>query len=127
MLLSRAGRLAAVFLVPGSPAGCDQATKHRARTHRPQFGSATIPGGFVEFTLVENPGAFLSFGASLPEAARGGILTLRVSLGLSLLLAYLVNNSNLTRLSFLGLALTWAGGMSNLIDRFWHHGLVTDF
>src|SRR5437762_452499 len=127
MTASRAIRLAAALLVLAGTAGCDQATKQFARSQLNQFGSATLPGGFVEFTLAENPGAFLSLGASLPETARGMVLTVGVSLGLALLLACLINNSSLTRLSFLGLALTWAGGMSNLMDRFWHHGLVTDF
>jgi signal peptidase II len=46
---------------------------------------------------------------------------------LAFLLAYLVSTPRLQRVSLLGLALIWAGGISNLIDRFIHHGLVTDF
>ena len=126
MTPSRAIRFLAIFLVLASTVGCDQATKHFARTQLSQSNS-TLPGGFVELTLAENPGAFLSLGASLPEAARGGLLTVGVSLGLSLLLAYLMHNSRLHWLAFLGLALVWAGGISNLIDRFVRHGLVTDF
>ena len=126
MTPSRAIRFLAIFLVLVSTVGCDQATKHLARTQLSQFNS-TLPGGFVEFTLVENPGAFLSFGASLSESVRGGLLTVGVSLGLSFLLGYLMHTSRLDWLSFLGLALVWAGGMSNLIDRFVRHGLVTDF
>jgi signal peptidase II len=124
---SRAVRLAAVFLVLVATAGCDQATKQLARSQLNQFSSAAFPGGFLEFTLAENPGAFLSLGATLPDAARSSVLTLGVGLGLTVLLAYLVASSSLQWLSFLGLALAWAGGMSNLVDRFCRHGLVTDF
>jgi signal peptidase II len=126
MTPSRTIRFLAIFLVLASTVGCDQATKHFARTQLNQPGSTTA-GRFVEFILAENPGAFLSFGASLPEATRGGLLTVGVSLGLSVLLAFLMHDSRLRWLSFLGLALVWAGGMSNLIDRFVRHGLVTDF
>jgi signal peptidase II len=126
MTPSRGIRLFAILLVLACTAGCDQATKHFARAEL-SLHSATLPGGFVEFTLAENPGAFLSFGASIPEIARGTLFTIGVSLGLILLLGYLVRESNFRWLSFLGLVMVWAGGMSNLFDRFTRHGLVTDF
>jgi signal peptidase II len=120
-------RLMAVLLVLMGTAGCDQATKHLARAGLSQSGSTLLPGGFVEFTLAENPGAFLSLGASMPAAVRGGLLTIAVGLGLAFLLAHLLRNAKLEWWSFLGLTLIWAGGMSNLVDRLWRHGHVTDF
>src|SRR5437867_2484256 len=56
-------RLLAVLLVLLVTAGCDQATKHLARSQLSQVSSATLPGGFVELTLTQNPGAFLSLAA----------------------------------------------------------------
>jgi signal peptidase II len=126
MTSSRALRLLAVFVVLVFTAGCDQSSKHFARSEFSQH-SATLAGGLIEFTLAENPGAFLSLGASLPQCARSGLLTGGVSVGLALLLAYLLKNSMLHRLAFLGLSLIWAGGTSNLLDWFYRHGLVTDF
>jgi signal peptidase II len=123
---SRTFRLAAVFLVLAFTAGCDQATKHLARTELSQVGSTFLPGGFIELSLAENPGAFLSLGASLPETARG-ILSAGVAVGLAALLLYLLRAKGLHWFSFLGFVLIWAGGMSNSIDRFARHGLVTDF
>jgi signal peptidase II len=126
MKRSRTMRLVALFGMLVVTGGCDQATKHIARTQLGQLGSVTLPGSFFEFFLAENPGAFLSLGASLPQPARI-VLTLGLTLGLLLMLVYLVRTTRLGLPPFLGLALVWAGGMSNLIDRFFRHGLVTDF
>ena len=126
MIPSRTIRLLAIPLVLVGTAGCDQATKHLARTELGQMGSISLPGRFIEFTLAENAGAFLSLGASLPETVRA-VLTVGLSLGLAFLLAYLIRAPKLGWLTFLGLALIWAGGVSNLIDRFLRKGAVTDF
>lgn len=126
MIPSRTIRLLAISLVLVGTAGCDQATKHIARTELGHMGSVSLPGRFIEFTLAENAGAFLSLGASLPESIRAA-LTIGVSLGLAFLLVYLIRAPKLGWLTFLGLSLIWAGGMSNLIDRFLRKGAVTDF
>jgi signal peptidase II len=123
---SRIIRLVVISLVLVCTAGCDQVTKHIARTSLGQMGSATLGGRFIEFSLAENPGAFLGLGASFPQAARSA-LTVCASLGLGCLLVYLLRTPRLRFVSFVGLSLIWAGGISNLIDRFARHGLVTDF
>jgi signal peptidase II len=126
MMPSRTFRLVVISLVLVCTAGCDQVTKHVARSALGLKGSAALPGRFIEFTLAENPGAFLSLGASFPQAARTA-LTVGVGLGLAFLLAYLVRTPKLGRVALFGWALIWAGGISNLIDRFVHDGRVTDF
>ena len=127
MIPSRTLRFLAALLVLLSTAGCDQATKHLARTGLSQWRSSPLAGGFIELTLAENPGTFLSLGASLPEPIRHGLLTIGIGIGLTCLLAYLVRASTLRWPSFIALTLVWAGGMSNLVDRFARKGLVTDF
>jgi signal peptidase II len=127
MITSRKLRLAILFLVLGCTVGCDQTSKHVARTELGRLGSVTLPGGFGELRLAENPGSFLSLGASIPQSLRLAVFTVGVGVGLIGLFAYLIGQARLSWMSFVGLALVLAGGVSNLIDRVLQQGLVTDF
>ena len=127
MTLTRKLRLALLLSVLLCAVGCDQTSKHFARAELGPLGFVTLPGGFGELRLAENPGSFLSLGASLPEPWRLGLLTIGVGVGLLLLFAYLAGNARLNWICFLGLTLVWAGGTSNFIDRLTRKGLVTDF
>jgi len=66
-------------------------------------------------------------GASLSKDFGAGLLITMVSAGLTLLFAFLMGSSRLGWYSLVGLGLVWAGGISNLIDRFTRSGFVTDF
>jgi signal peptidase II len=120
-------RLAVLLLVLGCTVGCDQTSKHFARTELSRLGSVVLPGGFGELRLAENPGAFLSFGDSLPRSVRVLCFTLGAGAGLLALLVHLLGSSKLKWLPFVALAMVFAGGTSNLFDRITRQGLVTDF
>ena len=123
---SRKIRLLILLFVLGCAAGCDQASKHLARSGLEYSHPVNLPGGFGELLLAENPGSFLSLGDSLSKPFRLALFTVATGAGMLGLFAYLVG-ARLGPFNFIGLALIWVGGTSNLIDRVTRHGLVTDF
>jgi len=127
MLVSARVRLVVLLLALSATVGCDQTSKHLARTHLGRFGSIELPNGWGELRVAENPGSFLSLGATMPRAWRLGLLTFGVTASMMLLFGYLARSPNLRWLVFTGLVLIWCGGSSNLIDRFTRDGMVTDF
>jgi len=90
-------------------------------------GFRSFAGDVFRLQYAENTGAFLSFGASLPEPWRHVVLTLLVSIFLTALLAYLLFKRGLPQEYIFCLALVCGGGIGNLTDRVLHDGRVVDF
>src|SRR2546425_10016698 len=111
--MKTAGKILLLILVV-TTIGCDRVTKHLASTNL----AGTPPQSYFADTLrleyAENSGAFLSFGADLPTWARTTIFTVGVGLILTLL-ALAGLNHHWAGPRFVGAALMWAGGTSNLI------------
>jgi signal peptidase II len=126
MPISHKFRLAVLLLALVCTIGCDQTSKRMARRELGGLGSITLSGGFGELRLAENPGSFLSLGDSLPERLRLPLFTIVIGVGLIGLLVYLAAGCRFSWLSFGGLALVWASGTSNWIDRLTRHGHVSD-
>jgi len=105
--------------------GCDQATKVLARDTL-STQSLSYLGGLVRFQHVENPGAFMDFGAQSSPEIRFVAFTLAVGIFLLGALYLLLRRRDLNRWFTIALALLVAGGIGNLIDRAWR-GSVTDF
>lgn len=127
MTSTRKLRLVLLLLLLGCTAGCDQTSKHIARAELSRVGSITWPASLGEFRLAENCGSFLSFGDSLPDSWRVGLLTIAVGAALICLFVHLIATRPSNWISFFGWGAVWAGGMSNLADRVFRQGHVTDF
>jgi signal peptidase II len=106
--------------------GCDQVSKSAARTLLASGATESLFADSLRLQLVENPGAFLSLGGSLPEQLRFTLFTAAAAAVLiGLVCAALFARFRPARV--IPLALVAGGGISNLIDRLVFDGRVTDF
>lgn len=107
--------------------GCDQATKRIAETMWNDCTTRSLLSGFVLIRYVENGGAFLGMGTSLPGPVRTIALILLPALALVFLSIASLRDSGRGNASVIGWALVAGGGLGNLIDRIARGGLVRDF
>jgi signal peptidase II len=126
--MSRLGSRMWRFVLVGvvlSTIGCDRVTKHVATTTLADMPGRSYLADTVWLGYVENPGGFLSLGASLPAFAR--TVTFTVATGLMLIaVGVLVLRGEWEEWPTIGLTLFLAGGASNWIDRV-VRGSVVDF
>ena len=107
--------------------GCDRATKIVAKKHLPPHRTVSFRQDTVRLQYAENTGAFLSFGANIPDKARFFIFTVLVGLFLFGLLLFQLFSSQFTRMQVVAMSLILGGGFGNMIDRVAHEGRVFDF
>ena len=107
--------------------GCDQMTKFAAKNLMDPGSVTSLLGDSFRLQLVNNKGAFLGLGSSLPEEWRFWIFTVFVFIALLILLIYYLFSKSLSLLSSFALSLIISGGFSNLIDRILYKGIVIDF
>jgi signal peptidase II len=107
--------------------GCDHATKRVAEAWLGGSGGHAFAGDVVQFQLAENPGAFLSIGAGLPEPVRHWILLGMVPLLIAFVCLAFAWRAQVTRGQALALACVAGGGLANWLDRVLNDGYVTDF
>jgi signal peptidase II len=106
--------------------GCDQIAKNIVRQKLNYHENISVIDHFITLNKVENTGAFLGFGDSLPRLFFIILMIVLPLVFLGYALFYLLKSKNLSRLSILGISFIIAGGVGNIIDRILF-GSVTDF
>jgi signal peptidase II len=118
-------RLLLILTITLSCVSCDQATKSVARLWLENTGSWTF--GILKLELAYNKGAFLSLGSEFSEYWREGLFSIGNGFLLCALLSYVLFSKSVSKPLMIGIALLFAGGLSNLADRVFNSGYVIDF
>jgi len=105
---------------------CDQITKTIVRKTVAEYEIIPLIDGYLTLTKVENTGAFLSAGSSLPYFIRLLVLTLLPIVFLSYGLYLIIRKKDLPQILIIAWCFVIGGGIGNLYDRI-VHGSVTDF
>lgn len=119
-------RAIVIFSILAINVGCDQISKSIVRNRIEDHEQISMVNNYVTLMRVENEGAFLSLGNSLPKVVRFILLSLFPLVILGFGMGYLFTKKNLSKAMLLGFAFVIGGGMGNLYDRL-VHGSVTDF
>ena len=117
-------RLLVLFAVLGT-VGCDQVTKHVARSLLAGAPARSYLADTIRLEYAENAGGFLSLGSTWSPMVRTALLTIGTG-AMLLILAGVALRSRLTVWSLLAAILFISGGASNWLDRA-TRGSVVDF
>lgn len=122
----RAARNIAILIILIANIGCDQISKNAIRKNVGFYQTISVIENYVTITYVENTGAFLSIGSTLPQSVKILVLSVIPLIALFFGIAYILLKRNLTLMSALALSFAIGGGIGNIYDRL-VHGSVTDF
>jgi signal peptidase II len=115
----------ALLALVSTTIGCDQVSKHLAATHLIGVPRQSFLGDVLRLEYAENTGGFLSLGAGLPSWVRTALFTVGTGI-LLVACAIAAFRPGWQGTPLFGLALVFAGGSSNLVDRA-VRGSVIDF
>jgi signal peptidase II len=126
MIRSRTIRILTIIGILTLNISCDQISKNIARNRIEDHEQISVVDNYITLMRVENTGAFLSLGNSLPKMVRFIFLSLLPLVILGFGIGYLFTKRNLSKSMLLGFAFVIGGGIGNLYDRL-VYGSVTDF
>ena len=125
--MGNVARIAVLLTTMVACVGCDQVTKSAARLQLEAGTTVSLFHDFVRLQHVENPGAFLSIGDSLPKSARTILFTFGGIVLVGGAILWAARARHRSNVQTVGAALICSGGLGNLIDRLTQGGYVTDF
>ena len=119
-------RTLAIFLALIMNVGCDQISKNIVRQRIDYDERIGLVNDYLTLTKIENRGALLGLGQSLPQPVKVLLLTVLPLASLGLALLYLLANRNLSKSMVVSICFIIGGGIGNIYDRV-IYGSVTDF
>jgi signal peptidase II len=124
--MNRAVRMMAILCILCLNVGCDQLSKSIVRERLDYNDHIVVVKNCFTLMKVENTGAFLSLGGTLPNPIKFLLLTLLPVMVLGFGVFYLLKKKDLSKVVILGLCFAMGGGIGNIYDRLMYSS-VTDF
>ncbi len=115
-----------ILIIVVSIFACDQIVKSIVRKNVEYHKQTEVVGKYLILTKVENTGAFLGMGDSIPRPL---YLFLMIVLPLAAIgygLYFLIKKSDVSKLMIISISFIIGGGLGNIFDRILY-GSVTDF
>ena len=126
MKAKRVLRIFYILILLVSTISCDQITKDIVRKKMEYHSQINVISKYVILTKVENTGAFLGLGNSIPRPLYVLLMILLPLIAIGYALYYLMKKNTLSNLLIIGISFAIGGGIGNIIDRI-VYGSVTDF
>ena len=119
-------RILLIILIIISNVSCDQISKNIVRRKIESNTQINVLSNYVILTKVENTGAFLSLGDSIPRPLYKLFMILLPLIAIGYGFFYLIKTDTLSTAMIVGISSLIGGGLGNVIDRILY-GSVTDF
>lgn len=126
MKVKRILRTLVILTILSSNIGCDQISKGIVRQRIDYNEQIGLFNNYLTLTKIENTGAFLSLGQSLPRPLKILFLNILPIVALGLAIIYLFAKKALSKFTLVGICFVVGGGIGNISDRL-IYGSVTDF
>jgi len=119
-------RILLIILIIISNVSCDQISKNIVRRKIESNTQINVLSNYVILTKVENTGAFLGLGDSIPRPVYKLFMILLPLIAIGYGFFYLIKTDTLSTAMIVGISSLIGGGLGNVIDRILY-GSVTDF
>jgi signal peptidase II len=126
MKIKKIVRAGIILILISSNIACDQISKKLVRQKINYNEQIHLVSTYVTLTKVENTGAFLSLGNSLPQWIKIIVLRILPLLALLFALIFMITKNDLSYLTIVGISFLAGGGIGNIFDRL-VYGSATDF
>lgn len=115
-----------IILIIALNISCDQVSKTVVRQKIEYNAQISVLDHYVILTKVENAGAFLGLGDSIPRPLYKFLMILLPLIIIGYTLYYMVKETSMSNAMLIGISLIIGGGLGNIYDRILY-GSVTDF
>jgi len=115
-----------IIMILISNISCDQISKNIVRQKIEYNTQINIISKYLILTKVENTGAFLGLGESIPRPIYILLMIVLPLIVIGYALYYLMKRNNVSKLLIIGISFAVGGGLGNILDRILY-GSVTDF